>query len=83
MTGLTVQAQSGLDKRQFARYWQVESESPDYRVTFLGDTCEILPPKGLTLWRKEQMKQGMTVEYDACVMDEGLPGDRAPLFLFG
>ena len=76
MTCLTAQAQSGLDKRQFARYWQVESESPDYRVTFLGDTCEILSPKGLTLWRKEQMKQGMTVEYDACVMDEGQPGDR-------
>lgn len=74
--GLTVQAQSGLNKRQFAKYWQIESESPDYRVTFLGDTCELLCPKGLTLWRKEKMQQGLTVEYDACVMDEGKSGDR-------
>ena len=74
--GLNAQAESGLDKRQFAKYWQVESESPDYKVTFSGDTCEILSPKGLTLWRKEKMQQGMTVEYDACVVDEGKPGDR-------
>ena len=74
--GLNAQAQSGLDKRQFAKYWQVESESPDYKVTFSGDTCEILSPKGLTLWRTEKMQQGMTVEYDACVVDEGKPGDR-------
>ena len=68
--GLKAQAQSGLDKRQFAKYWQVESESPEYKVTFSGDTCEILSPKGLTLWRKEKMQQSMTVEYDACVVDE-------------
>ncbi len=79
MLSLAVQVQamvSGLDARQFKKYWQVESESPDYRVTFRGDTCEILSPKGLTLWRKEKMKAGMTVEYDACVMDEGQEGDR-------
>ena len=68
--------QSGLNSREFRKYWQVESESPDYRVTFSGDTCEILSPKGLTLWRKEKMKAGMTVEYDACVVDEGREGDR-------
>ncbi len=67
---------SGLNKKQFSKYWKVESESPDYRVSFQGDTCEILSPKGLTLWRKEKMKAGMTVEYDACVVDEGEPGDR-------
>ena len=79
MMSLAVQAQamvSGLDAKQFKKYWQVESESPDYRVTFSGDTCEILSPKGLTLWRKEKMKAGMTVEYDACVVDEGMDGDR-------
>lgn len=79
MLSLAVQVQamvSGLDARQFKKYWQVESESPDYRVTFSGDTCEILSPKGLTLWRKEKMKAGMTVEYDACVVDEGQEGDR-------
>ena len=69
-------AESGLNKRQFNKFWRVESESPDYRVTFRGDTCEILSPKGLTLWRKEKMRQDMTVEYDACVVDEGQDGDR-------
>ena len=46
---------SGLNARQFHKYWKVESESPDYKVTFQGDTAEILSPKGLTLWRKEKM----------------------------
>lgn len=72
----TLQAQSGLDQRHFDKYWQVESESPQYQVSFSGDTCEILAPKGLTLWRRQKMKQGTTVEYDACVVDEGKPGDR-------
>ena len=73
---MATQAQSALNSRQFKKYWRVESESPDYRVTFRGDTCEILSPKGLTLWRKEQLHEGQTVEYDACVMDEGKEGDR-------
>ena len=72
----TLQAQSGLDQRHFDKYWQVESESPQYQVSFSGDTCEIVSPKGLTLWRRQKMKQGTTVEYDACVVDEGKPGDR-------
>ena len=48
---------SGLNARQFHKYWKVESESPDYKVTFQGDTAEILSPKGLTLWRKEKMEK--------------------------
>lgn len=57
--------------------WCVESESPDYKVTSLGgDTLEILSPKGLTLWYRQMFKGDNTVEYDACVMDEGKPGDR-------
>ena len=72
----TMAAESGLNKRQFSKYWRVESEAPDYRVDFKGDTCEILSPKGLTLWRKEMMQKGTTVEYDACVVDEGKQGDR-------
>ena len=66
---------SGLDARQFHKYWKVESESPDYKVTFLGDTAEIVSPKGLTLWRKEKMKGRVTIEYDACVVVEK-EGDR-------
>lgn len=72
----SVHAQSGLDARQFKKYWQVESESPDYRLTFLGDTAEVLSPKGLTLWRKQKLQAGVAVEYDACIMDEGREGDR-------
>ena len=37
---------SGLNSRQFTKYWKVESESPDYKVTFQGDTAEIVSPKG-------------------------------------
>ena len=71
---LTLKAQdnqvSGLNARQFHKYWKVESESPDYKVTFRGDTAEIVSPKGLTLWRKEKMSGKVTIEYDACVISE-------------
>lgn len=77
--GTNIKAQdnkvSGLDARQFHKYWKVESESPDYKVTFLGDTAEIVSPKGLTLWRKEKMSGRVTIEYDACVVVEK-EGDR-------
>ena len=29
---------SGLNARQFHKFWKVESESPDYKVTYRGDT---------------------------------------------
>ncbi|MGL5272392.1 MAG: DUF6250 domain-containing protein, partial [Phocaeicola sp.] len=67
---------SGLNKKEFSKYWKIESESPDYKLSFIEDTVEIISPKGLTLWRKEKMSGTITIEYDACVMDEGLPGDR-------
>ncbi len=67
---------SGLDRRNFNKFWMIESESPDYRVKHLGDTLEIVSPKGLTLWRKEKMKGNVVIEYDACVMDEGTLEDR-------
>lgn len=66
---------SGLTPVEFDRYWLVESESPDYKVTFSGDTIEIVAPKGLTLWRKAKMKGNVTIEYDACVVVED-DGDR-------
>lgn len=66
---------SGLNARQFHKYWKIESESPDYKVTFIGDTAEIVSPKGLTLWRKEKMNGRVTIEYDACVVVEK-EGDR-------
>lgn len=67
---------SGLNKKDFSRYWKVESESPDYKVSFTGDTLQLIAPKGLTLWYKEKMAGNVTVEFDACVVDEGQPGDR-------
>lgn len=66
---------SGLNAHQFHNYWKVESESPEYQVTFRGDTVEIFSPKGLTLWRKEPMTGKVTIEYDACVVIEK-EGDR-------
>lgn len=66
---------SALDGKSFDKYWKVESESPDYKLSFSGDTLEITAPKGLTLWRKEEMAGNVTVEYDACVMNEKA-GDR-------
>ncbi len=67
---------SALNSKDFNRYWTIESESPDYKLSFHGDTAEILAPKGLTLWRNEKMSGNVTIEYDACVMDEGNSGDR-------
>ncbi len=79
MVSLMLNAQSGnvsgLNSKEFRKYWKVESESPDYRVTFRGDTAEIVAPKGLTLWRKEKMSGRVTIEYDACVVVEK-EGDR-------
>lgn len=65
-----------LSRKDFKRCWTVESESPDYRITHIGDTVEILAPKGLTLWNNERLEGDLTIEFDACVMDEDQPGDR-------
>lgn len=75
-TNVQGSAISGLNARLFNHYWKVESESPDYRMTFRGDTVDIIAPKGLTMWRKEKMSGTVTIEYDACVVDKGQSGDR-------
>jgi len=72
----TEKMSSALDESSFHDHWFVESESPDYKLSFRGDTCEIISPKGLTLWRKEKLYECMTVEYDVMVVDEGMKGDR-------
>ena len=61
-------APSALNVSEWQDHWCVESESPDYRIIFFGDTCEIFAPKGLTFWRKEKLDRGVTIEYDACVL---------------
>ena len=67
---LPASAQSGLNQKEFSKYWRVESESPDYQVTFSGDTCELVAPKGLTLWRRQPFTDGTIVEYDAQVKND-------------
>lgn len=59
---------SALNAIEFQDYWKVESESADYTLSFIGDTVDIIAPKGLTLWRKDKMKGKLTIEYDACVI---------------
>ncbi len=63
---------SALNDKLFHQYWQVEAEDNGSKVTFHGDTCEIIAPKGLTLWRKQKMTAGTTIEYDACVTNDRL-----------
>ncbi len=79
LSALTVKADdgnvSGLTARQFDKYWKVESESPDYKTLFVGDTLDIVAPKGLTLWRREKMSGKLAIEYDACVVVNS-PTDR-------
>ena len=65
-------APSGLSASLFHKYWEIEAEDAESKVKFLGDTCEIIAPKGLTLWRKDIMTAGTVIEYDACVMNNRL-----------
>ncbi len=67
---------AGFTPKEFSKQWQIEAEKGSFRTHFLHDTLEISASKGLTLWYKEKMSGDMEIEYDACVMDEGKPGDR-------
>lgn len=75
-TAQTTTLSSCLDAKDFASHWTIESESPDYKVSNIGDTLEVVAPKGLTLWRNEKLSGRTVIEYDACLMDEGLDSDR-------
>lgn len=59
---------SALNAKEFARHWTIESEAPDYRLTFAGDTADLVSPKGMTVWRRERMEGRTTIEYDAQVV---------------
>ena len=65
----------GLNWKAFDSYWTVESESPDYRVEFVGEGVEITAPRGLTMWYRKPMEGDGVIEYDARVMLER-EGDR-------
>lgn len=60
------------------KLWTVESESKDYRLTWHGDTADIIAPKGLTMWYNKKMSGRVVIEYDACVVVNGTgePYDR-------
>lgn len=64
-----------LSEKQFSKHWRVESESADYSVSFRDGACEIVAPKGLTLWYREKMSGDVVIEYDAIVYKEK-EGDR-------
>lgn len=72
---LYAQKNSGFNDKEFRRFWTVESESPDYKVDFKDGACEIVAPKGLTLWYNKKMKGNVVIEYEAKVFDEK-EGDR-------
>lgn len=82
LSGFVAHAQSEqhlsscLDKQSFTQHWTIESESPSYKTSFIGDTLEVIAPKGMTIWRNEKMEGRTVIEYDACLMDEGQEGDR-------
>lgn len=65
---------SGLNAKDFNKYWKIESEGP-CQVTFCGDTAEFVAPKGLSVWRKDKMSGRTVIEYDAQVVTEN-PDDR-------
>ena len=73
---LCLTAQNTLRKDCFDRFWKVESESSDYKVSFREDYCEIAAPAGLTLWYKTKMSGHTVIEYDAQAVDEGGALDR-------
>ncbi len=71
---------SALNADAFDNHWTIESESPDVKTEFHGDTVEITAPQGITVWRKEKMETPVVIEYDARLMvdERNLPqeGDK-------
>ena len=72
---VSLQSCKSFNEKSFEKDWIVESESPDYKIDFQKGECEIVAPKGLTLWYKEKMKGNVVIEYEAIVYDEK-EGDR-------
>ena len=60
---------SGLNSRQFTKYWKVESESPDYKVTFQGDTAQ--NQRLQALFTNRMLREG-TRRYSAAAIAEKL-----------
>lgn len=58
----------------FDSLWTVEAQ--DSEVLFYNDTLEVISREGFTLWWNEKLSGDISIEYHACVMDEGEPYDR-------
>ncbi|MFD1628757.1 DUF6250 domain-containing protein [Pseudopedobacter beijingensis] len=68
---------SGLDSASFSKYWTIEAvDSLNNQIKHFGDTLEIRAPGGFTLWRNEKLSGDIEISYKACVMEEGIVGDR-------
>ena len=68
--------ENGLSAGKFHDWWTVESESPDYSTKVSADgVCEIVAPKGLTLWFNRKFSGDVEIKYEAMVYDEK-EGDR-------
>ena len=48
--------------------WKVESEDPTATVTWKDGVCDIVAPKGLTLWYTKKMEGNVIIEYEAAIV---------------
>ncbi|GAB6011470.1 DUF6250 domain-containing protein [Viscerimonas tarda] len=67
-------SQSGFTPELFDTFWTVEAQ--ENQIKFGNDTVEIAAKKGFTMWRNEKYAGDIEISYKACVLDEGLEGDR-------
>lgn len=62
-------------EEKFLESWTVEAEAPCTLTIASDGTCELVAPKGLTLWYNEKLSGNIEISYEATVYDER-EGDR-------
>ena len=56
--------------------WLIESASRDARVTWSRDSvCDIVAPKGLTLWNRTLLQGDVVIDYEARIMSDARVSD--------
>ena len=50
--------------------WKIESEDSSAIVTWKKGTCDIVAPKGLTLWYTHKMEGNTIIEYEAAIVSD-------------
>lgn len=56
---------------QEKKEWFIEAEDRDTKITYKADgVIDIIAPKGVTLWNRNQMQGNVTIEYDARIVVE-------------